>query len=218
MKYFKRTTGSDSQVGSTVNVTAPVDTATSVEACFIDGRIEAVVNDVYLSIDESAAHNGRFCGIGTGTLSGTVLFEAFNAQRGLSEKELNCNTCPGVTNCATCKDSDGNFSGPSQMKVVINGVTKRDETGCLPLNGAHISGMSSGVGIDECSFAQGDLHCSDTISNFCCWRNDIYNATATLEITGEVFLYLYVCTSSGGNAIVVMSIGNVGSTWATVTK
>lgn len=165
-KVFKRTGGSNAQVGGTVAVTATIGGFLSVSVCFIYGYIQAVIDGDFNThaIDEtSQPHNGRFSGLGSSTVTGaSMLFDNFATNRGFSSRDLDCGQCDGGTAaCPTpCSGSGQNASKLYMIEAsgILEGlqVARCEAKQCNYANGTFIvAHTSSGSG--NCSFLTDEL-------------------------------------------------------------
>ncbi len=133
LKIYQRSSGTDTQK-ATVSITRAVASDFVFCASIYNGVISTSVGPTNVeSLSYSATFSNTGWGLGTGTLAGTVTFDALS----VSVTSVTCPACG--TYCSTCCL---NSVAPSLMKLVVGSVANAGCTDCANLNGTYYLAQS----------------------------------------------------------------------------
>lgn len=116
LRLFKRSAGTNTQVGSTATVSVAIGSVETLTVCASSGTIRVTLNNTSI-LQSSTLHGGFKAGIGTGTISGTATFDNFDYGKGDSVANDDC------PNCLECDVASDTFSSGDALTVDWEGDT-----------------------------------------------------------------------------------------------
>lgn len=188
LKLFKRSGGSNTQIGSTATVTGlTTSTLPTLAVCWDGTVLQATVYLLGVAVQGldrvTTAHGGKFAGIGSGAGSGAT---ADNF--GITILQDGCDDCPDAGTCCICLDQ----SAPKYLKLVVSGIVNDTCAECTELNGTYICELSASTCHIEqtfpaCPFSGLEDH------HICTWTGSYLAFTTCFEPGGTgIFAYIHL--------------------------